>query len=387
MKPFIFLLELIKRHEWLTQEEMSIPVLYGHNPHCLDYCSEKIIALRNGKPLTELINNPKTDLDTSKTNDRTIEQKLVGIDNIANTFKNYLESTLLIYKSENGYRIEEKFNGLIESKIEKRNDFIKYDTDFAFQRRYGSWNKSKDTRRLESSKEKYTDEILELSVRSFYYEYAANSLITGRPIDFIAKMNSEFGIDRRIVEKAIQPLIEKSLDIYETTYLAHSRNGARNSLDFERNTAELLNKRLNYNSYHTGQENRKGARGGYSDIFIVDIDGDNCGIIDCKASPEYNINANDHRAMVKSYIPAYKELAKKYCRKQDPRLLFVTYVAGGLKKGIEQNLEIIKKESGVETSAISSMNLLDLCKSEKANDQIAVNLFFSQTKVLQIEDF
>ena len=47
IKPFMFILELLmnKDIEYLTNEEIAIPVIYGHNRACLKLCIEKILQI------------------------------------------------------------------------------------------------------------------------------------------------------------------------------------------------------------------------------------------------------------------------------------------------------------------------------------------------------
>ena len=89
VKPFLFILELLNDPdiETLTNEELMIPTIYGHNFGCLNICKEKILKYRQTENFLSILNTPEEDLYTPRTAGRSLEKAIEDIHNIANTCK------------------------------------------------------------------------------------------------------------------------------------------------------------------------------------------------------------------------------------------------------------------------------------------------------------
>ena len=98
IKPFLFLLKLLMDPdiEYLTNQEIAVPVIYGHNTKCYGLCKEKILSIRAGASFEDIVDNPTEDLYTPR------GSSLQNIFDIANTFKNVLQSFCFIYTEKSG---------------------------------------------------------------------------------------------------------------------------------------------------------------------------------------------------------------------------------------------------------------------------------------------
>lgn len=98
VKPFVFVLDLLQdeRIEHLTIEELCVPVVFGHNNGCIELCIDKILQLRAGHNLREVIGHNHEDLYTPRARSRSVSGSLKDIKDIANTCKNYLQAVCLV---------------------------------------------------------------------------------------------------------------------------------------------------------------------------------------------------------------------------------------------------------------------------------------------------
>ena len=179
VKPFLFILELLKNFniEFLSNEEMSIPILYGHNRDCLPFCAEKIFEIRAGKSLNDVIDH-QNDLYLPRSNvDR--DKKIKNVLDIANTCKNYLQGCCLITVGLEGRSQIIKFNDDIEqiyiAALGETDRFIPVSTEEeSFQRSYGAWNRLKDTRRLDKEETQVLRPEESIILSAFFQKYIDN---------------------------------------------------------------------------------------------------------------------------------------------------------------------------------------------------------------------
>ncbi|MFD2289222.1 AlwI family type II restriction endonuclease [Pedobacter petrophilus] len=389
IKPFVFVLKLLKHAsiKYLTVDEITFCVVYGHNSGCEDLIIGKVLDFRKGNSsrsdLLNFIDNPLEDLSTPKATQKDNAKKLlVEAINVANTFKNYLISSSLAYE-EAGTKniiISEEFTDVIDDSILNINNFIPYTPGFdeKFTRAYGSWNKKKDTTTNSERKKLNKGEAI---ISSQFFEYIGNVLITESAEDFISKMTKDFGFNRDLVLDVITPLIPKSLTFFESKYLELSKGGVATARDFELATAELFRTRLGIDATHTGSIHKKGV-GGYSDIILSNESLGECAIADTKASSYYTLPSTDYAKMISNYIPNYKQLGLA----SDHTLGFILYVAGGLGGEIQSKLLTLYKESGFPASAINAKTLIEVAQiRDLKKDHIWEKL--KTNKVLKTSDF
>jgi len=389
VKPFLFILELLldPEIEHLTDSEMIIPVMYGHNINCINICKNKILEFRDSQDIFSVIDNPAQDLFTPRTRGRSAEKALEDFKNIANTCKNFLEScSLVISQIAEDSRVKQIVinEGVLPdilSALENKNTFIPVNGAESFQRKYGAWNRQRDTRNLSRGTARVSRG--EPIIHALFAEYAGKNLVLDMPMEFVDKAVNH-GFDRQLVMNTIEPYLVNSLSLYEQNFMELSSGGRATANDFEKAVRRLFEERLHYKATHTGQRHRAGKTGGFSDIFIQENSGRFCAIIDTKASPKYDLSAADFHTMTNSYIPSIQEIAEY----KGEELGFCAYVAGGFSNSINDRVRTLSTESGKCFTAIKAYDLLKLCQKEiPTTEQENITDIFRSQKLLAINDF
>jgi len=392
VKPFLFILELLMNEDvkYLTNEEMAIPIIYGHNRDCLRLCIEKILRMRNGKSLLDVIDDKEHDLYLPRSKSSNIDLVISNIRNIGNTCKNYLQACCLInVEKEEGNKqkiyFAEDMKDIVITDLKEADEFIDVSKgNESFQRAYGAWDRRKDTRRIKTPG---LDRIITPEdgiILSHFYEYAGKNIIDKMPEDLIEKMHSDFGFQKQKVRDVIYTHISKALDFFESTFLELSTSGTGGAIEFEKAVCRLFEKKFHFITKHTGQKKRPDGIGGHADVFAVALDNRHCAVIDAKASSRYSLPASDCRAMMHDYIPNYLELTDN----KELKIEFGSFVAGGYKGDINSKLKEIKTNSGVECSAVKARDLILIAKTNpKKEQQETIRKLFSQSRLLSIDNF
>ncbi len=374
IRPFIFVLRLIVSLGYLTNQEFAVPVVYGHNDECFDLCVSKILKLRNGSSLAEVIDHPN-DLHSSRSSKRKYEDSITDIAEIGNTCKNYLVGSKLIEQTnETGathFVISADYYESVTAAISSAAElpFITGEGE-QFQRRLGLREGSKDTRNLETHPSR--DSITHQIITARFYEFAGNNPVTTFPTDFAERLVKDHGFDEVEVENTIESLLQHSLSYFETNYLNLSKGGRRTAIRFENATGKILKNSFSFSVRHTGQTQRTTGIGNYGDLFLISTGETSCGIIDTKASPSYDLPADDQRKMV-SYLKSYKELVPEG---MNLNLEFGSFVVGGFGINPENKLANVHKEAGIPVSGISAFTLLRTAQSgmisqKRLSDQLS----------------
>lgn len=385
IKPFLFILELLDRKEigYLKNEEMAIPVVYGHNRNCLQYCVEKIILMRSGKSLKNLIDN-KYDLYLPRSKNTSKDAKIKNILDIANTCKNYLQGCCLITIEKEDRTQLIKFNedvrAIYEKSMNQVDKFIPLGSvEESFQRAYGSWNRQKDTRYVGSDGPKVLRPEESIILSSFY-QLCGENVISNMPDNFVVEMVEGYGFSRDQVEDVIYPHLDKTLDFFESTFIELSTGGMRKAIEFEKSICSLFRDKLHFHSTHTGQLKNSERGSGFADVFLIALDNKHCAIIDGKASPNYTLPSSDYRAMTYDYIPNYRELTKG----KPYKLEFASYIAGGFSGNISSGLKRITNQTNVNCSAIKAKELLEISKKySQRKDQEKVRSIFRNNGLIK----
>ena len=387
VKPFLFVLKLLNnpRVKHLTNEELAVPVIFGHNNDCLNLCVRKISQLRSGASLLNILENRESDLYLPRGSHGNVMSNILDI---ANTAKNYLQACCLINvetaDGENTITFAEEMRDVYESALRIEDDFIPVQSEESFQRAYGAWDRIKDTRSLVHKTTVRVVTAEESIILAQFYSLCGTQIISSVPESFIDQMQSSFGIDRNKVLDTIQPHIAQALDFFESTFLELSRSGTSGALGFEKAITNLFNEKLYFKAKHTGQMRRAGEVGGYSDVFAVALDNKHCAIIDAKASPSYSLPASDYHAMLGNYIPNYRELTDG----MDLELEFCSYVAGGFRGDIASKLKHLQSKSRIGCSAIRARDLLHLAKKNvHSAKQPHIRAVFRNGGILEQSDF
>lgn len=397
VKPFLFILKLLKNPNidgYLTSEEIIIPVIYGHNHSCYDICIEKILQVRNGTPVHNVLND-KIDCYTRRTRnaDKSAIEAIKSIKEDANTCKNYLQACCLIdvtreTRGTEKITINPDMNEIIEDALRDENKFIQLrDDEESFQRAFGCWDSSKDTRNLQRETPKNVNPVSVKSsmILAHFFKYIGQNVVLDLPEEFIQKMVNGFGFDRDFVISIITPHLGDSLSFFESTFIELSKGGVSTATEFEKAICSLFGQKLKFEATHTGPKPRpSGEVGAYADVFVVALDKKHCAIIDAKASPKYNLSSDDYYKMKANYINNYKELTKG----RELELEFCSYVAGGFGPGVESKLKALTSETGIKASAISAYELLNVVKNNQLTEnQEKIRSDFRKNKILQFRDF
>lgn len=392
IKPFLFILQLLNEPGIvnLNQEELCIPLMYGHNQDCIEICIEKIISLRKGKSLYEVIDDPTKDLYLPRSSDSDMKARISNIKNIGNTCKNYMKSCCLVSEERVGDANRIFFNEDVrdsyESELSESERFIEDLSEESFLRRYGAWNRSKDNRSLTSAHQIYEKDAGRGIVIASFYEYCGHDFVSDMPDEFIERMSGDYGFSRAQVQDFIEPLLPRALDYFESTFIEASTGGRELAARFELGLVALFEKKLGFFAKHTGPLNRRGV-GGFSDVFIASDRFGACAIIDAKAAREYSLSSDDYAKMVSNYIPNYRELTNmiEETRNKDVKLEFAAYTAGGFSGSIGGRLSEIKRETGVRCSAVRARDLLSLAKTGISKDSFW--RVMSKGSLLSMKDF
>lgn len=391
VKPFLFVLELLKHNDigHLSNLELAVPVIYGHNNNCLNLCHDKIMRLRGGASLIDVIDDIEKDLYLPRSHGD-LELKLKNILDIANTCKNYLKACCLVYEDDSLGQQRIFFSDdsieLYDLALNRIDKYIAESTEESFQRAYGAWNKRKDTRRLSSEDLVSTGGAKAGIVLSRFYRLCGQHLITSLPDEFISSMISGYGFSREEILDILEPHLVNSVDFYESTFLDLAKGGISTAPDFEKSLTDLMQKKFSFFAKHTGQLRRRGV-GGYADVFIVADDYNHCAILDAKASPSYSMSSDDFSKLVSNYIPNYTELIDRFdeLRDRNVTLEFCTYVAGGFSGDIAFKLNEASNMTGVPCSAIRARDLLQLAKNNVTQADVRAGM--TNIKLLQKDDF
>ncbi|HCE98284.1 MAG TPA: hypothetical protein DER10_07280 [Elusimicrobia bacterium] len=365
VKPFLFILNLLKRPEisYLTAEEMAVPVIYGHSHSCEDYCVEKILQLRSGTRLKDLLLNPAEDLFTPRTADNTVESRIVDVLTIANTCKNYLESCLLIVPVEQvrgAYAFNPEIEPAYQAALKDENNyFANPENEEGFQRAYGAWNRNKDTRRV-VAEGRSTPVLKESFIKAGFYEYCGTHAVTEVSEPLVTYILERIGGPKEEVLSVVEKLIPQSLDIFETKYLELSVGGVLCAAEFEQATNNLFNSGLGLKSQWTGSKRKsRTEKGAFTDIVVYSPLKDACGIVDTKAVVRYNLPSADYAKMISNYIPNYRAVAG-----QRFNLAFCSYVAGGFAESFPSEAVKIFNATKIPCSGLKAIELLKMSKDK-----------------------
>jgi hypothetical protein len=387
VKPFIFILELLRRPDIqnLSDEELIIPVVYGHNHDCLELCAQKIIALRGGRELRTLIDNPAQDLYTVKAKSQTVDKRLEDAWEIANTFSCYASSTNLVLVDGSERRQRIYFNPAVESlfvqEAANRDVFLPQpENQESFQRAYGRWSAGRDSR-ADAELVPATLDLEMGCITAQLRDYCETHADSQFPESFLNHLIADYGYTAVKVQQAAGQMLPRVRTIFDERFIELStcRGDNRVARLFEEAICAIFRDRLHFTAEHTGVRSREGV-GGYADIFIRAIDQRYCAILDAKSYSRYDLPAQDIRAMIHDYVPSYRELLPAG---EVAELEFSGYVAGGLSPSIPDRLRDISGPTGIPCTAMSARKLLELASQYPAPaDQPAVRRLLAQGGVV-----
>lgn len=401
VKPFLFILKLLFDEDikYLSDYEILIVTIFGHNSKCYDKCKELIKELRH--KAKNLFNASSTEeffihsienilikenainyLKTKRTKNNTIKEMIKNQKDNANTFGNYLEAAQLVEASKKD-KIKVifpnfEYKKIFDDHLKKQNIFIKSNDQEQFQRMFGKYLNKKDIRTIAKIKtvvNNIQEEEVIIIQEAMPYLYD-NSNLKFIPSKLIKDLKAKWGFTKNRIEKILDPILKKNWKIFERDFYDASISGKKNPIAFEKKVCKIFNSKFLFHTIHTGQKHRTSG-GAYSDLLAISKDKKVCIIGEAKAIKNYPLSNSDKSIMITSYAKNYKELLDD----KNIELESIVYVCGtyGNLGGIKQRCTDIFNETSRPTSMIDAKNLLKLAEihSGKNNQSKVRNIFKS----------
>ena len=400
IKPFLLIMNILEDKEirYLTSHEIILISIFGHNFNCTESCKDKIKQLREYEEsfegLIEILTPFKKLMISARTSKRTIKELIMNHNDNANTFGNYLQATDLVVegnkvKNKKTIILNEEYLKVYHDYLSVKNKFIKFNDDEQFQRNFGKYHSSKDTRTIEKIK-KIKGEIPKKNtiIKKHYFDTKSyeDASLNSFNKKFYDDLYQQYGFKKNEINEIIEPLIQKNFEEIFNQIIKISMSGKKYALQFEKDLATIFENYWGFFSHLTGQKKRYKAGGGaYSDIFLVTKDKKTCSLIDAKAIKNYALPNDDRLKMINSYAKNYKELESEFNYK-DLKLDFILYVTGSInnRSDIKKNCEYMSKEiNNIPISVISSHDFVSLAKKYKGhNYQNEIRKIFCKSGVL-----
>lgn len=382
VKPFHFVLKMISSLGHITNEELQIPVLFGHTNSDLNFCIDKVRELRsNSVTISDLLQADGYLAYTPKTVNRSLENTLKDLFDIANTLKNYLESCHLIIKCSDvssAFELTEKAKDLLLEKDPVFDDFLNFNNDESFQRSYGSVDRLRDTRMFSNAVVQIDPEVE--SIKRLLRR-AQNENPGGFDVSAFAQTcHSDYGLNISKITQVAHQFQSELFSQFETSFMNLSVGGTSTANEFEKTVCRLLNE-AGFRAEHIGQRYRQAGTGGYPDILVDQTN--YFFLMDTKASPNYSFTSSDFYKITGNYIPNSQEL------RPSKDLRAFTLIAGDFSSGVAERLQECARLTGVTTTAISAIAFYEIFKL-KMSDEITLEMFervFISNSVVTISNF
>ncbi|MFC7370756.1 restriction endonuclease FokI C-terminal domain-containing protein [Fictibacillus iocasae] len=382
IRPFRFLLRLLadNRVRDLSKEEIGrFVITEGDNETtaCFEHVVQRIVSYRsNGDGVLP------TDFDerypSSTTGTRLRAATISYLEDIANTFINYLEYTQLINRNPKGsiYIIPGSI-AKVEAILSDGTSLRQLDKNHPyglenFQRNYGLGpGQNRDNRNFGG--QTVTDSLYkQRRIRSDLLHIAGTRPIANYTASLVREIAESTGYSVREVEDALDGFRPDTFSQFEASYMNMAISGTELATEFERATRGIF-QQLGFNSEHVGNHAL------HPDIF-VESPSNFSGIIDTKAYRKYVIN-NDHRnRMVNNYIPSYQRLHEN--------LEFFMYIADGFGSNIKSQIQNINERTNIDGSVISARNLIRLLQRNYAREinHYNLRLLFKKNSAITMTD-
>lgn len=359
--PFRFILALLNMSEieYLTQDEIALFVITegeSDSDECIKYVAERINRYRNYG--TKVLSSNFCEMYSKAGQTRSLDSLKKYLNELANTFINYLEYTQLVVRFNDGSRSPKKLritdydsvNGILSRPI----NFIEQPTNQEyFQRRFGlAGGRRKDTRTFGLSSVS-SQKIQERLIETCFLSLAAKNLVDAGASELIETIANKTGCQPNLVSEKIAYYQGREAGIFESEYYRMALSGRENASDFEHATVELFGaKGFGFKALHTGTQPR------HPDVYVFSSPEGYSGIIDNKAYAAYSIS-NDHlNRMVHNYLPYYKN-------QDGEKLKFFMYIAGGFKTTFSAQVKQVCEQSSLSGCGISASNVIRLLNDFK----------------------
>ena len=378
VKPFMFILRLLHDERLqcsLSNFDVVFPVIYGHNDDCYEYVVQKILDYRTNGSFEETITNWELDLFTPRGDS---SKAINNVKDIANTALNYLKAASLIVEDEkvSGHKVyvfNENYEDLYCGFLPESESYIRMkDSDdyVSFQRNYGRYLKSKDTRSSTDTVQKKESPAIQFATFK-YVEYLNEHLYSDDTASFVAEM-AQYGIKQSEAIKAVEKFQDKKGNLQDNTYLEYACSGGKQSNEFEMATTELLKSMGFVDSKWIGRRKSfKNWRGNFPDVFIKCPGTNECGLADAKASSAYSLGHDDMLKMRETYIHTNEEL------EPGSKLKYFLYIAGGYRGDVSKSLLMLHEKTNIPVTALDAKGMLQIKSKGWSAHEIESRLFLA----------
>uniref|UniRef100_UPI004048C12E hypothetical protein n=1 Tax=Polynucleobacter sp. TaxID=2029855 RepID=UPI004048C12E len=358
VRPFVFILDLMCDPDLngLTDVDMMVAVVFGHNNGCFEVCKEKIILARQEGVSAVLPDGPY--IRTNRTLNSSYKDRLADIKSIANTFKNVLQGAGMIREQ---VIIEDATRWFIVDAIipllKEVNEMPLIDFEnlppLQAQLQYGLRRKStKDTRRILMP---LKAPALDTAGGVIYQRFLDSVDLPANQQDisiFAKQMEREMGIAYSAVLNALRPILDNSESYVNQHLIELSKGGTSTAEAFEKHVAKIFEVDFGFESKWTGRLKREGT-GGFMDVFVVETGRNKCGIIDTKSMKVYDLPHQDIAKVLTTYIDGASDLYGS----RNLELSFVAYVSHLISPGAEARAMDIYNSKMIPVGLLSAYGL------------------------------
>lgn len=367
LRPFVLLLRLLLREDLagLSQEEIALRVLTLAERDTsaeAERIAKEVLRFRAmGDAALEF------DFDTRFVSSRAEPANLrSALNDIANTFVNWLEYTGLIERAEGRLWIPDSRRKDAEAAIQFYDKRPLEPTHAEkFQRMYGvTPGRRKDGRRFDGVGAPRSK--IERRIQTVLVGMGRTRLIDHVSPDLVAEVAGRTGFAKDVVERALARIIpdeRKAQDAFLSNFSALAFSGTEEATEFEKATAELFRRFFGLDAEWVGKQGKS------PDVVIRSADDGWVGIVDAKAYATYSLPSDHRLRMAHNYIP-------RYANEREP-LAFFNYVAGGLSTTISAGLDEITNTTKPTTpgSAISAHVLIELARRSPVDHDTLRSVF------------
>lgn len=350
VRPFLFLLKLLsdsRLENILSQDEIAFVVLISADKES-DYCYEKVVSrileYRNSQSWRTFGSNYLADHRATETNLR----------DVANTMMNWLDYTRLVYRTRSMIGINEEKKSEVADILNNIPHFIKYTgVSDDYQRRYGIDPKhQKDTRNLLRTQTITARSVEKSRIIKMFFELSSVEPVKAISHNVVSYISGRAGTDYAFTEEVLlKAYPHGALNGFMVNYREMAFKGTDQATNFEKATTKLFDTVLGYKTQHLGQGGSKSV----PDVLLISDSEGYQAIIDNKAYSNYSISGDHHNRMVHNYLAKISQYST--CSYS---VGFFTYISGGFKNTIDEQIRSIADEAEVHGSGITVDNLIHL---------------------------
>lgn len=360
--PFLFLLQLMmdERIDYLTEEEIAKIVMteaVDESNKCFETIVKRIIEYRTDGD--KVLSHDFIDTHAPSTGRVNLSHPYSHLTDTANTIMNWLEYTQLIIREKKKMMIHPDRKKDVRTILNKKYPFISRPEDHEFfQRKYGidPWHQ-KDTRNLLSTKTITNTLIDTQRIKQAFIQQSLHRPIARIDLELIDEISQITGREKMFVENILlKEYPHGAVEGFLSGYYEMAFKGRDEAIEFEKATTNIFKDVFGFDAIHLGQTGSKSA----PDVLLISNEAEYQSIIDNKAYSKYSISGDHHNRMVHNYL----ENIHKYSSSAYP-IGFFNYISGGFINTIDKQIQDEAEESGVNGSAITALNIIQLVKNHQ----------------------